>query len=166
MKISSVLVISLMIFASVANAELKIGYVDFARVMKESPSVVNEKKKMDREVEATKKKLGGLEKEVKKLKTKLERDASVMSESERQKIEDQIRQKLREAKRTQDEFREDVNRKNNQIVGALQKRVYLICQEIAEQENYDLLLHSGVLHVNEQIDITSKVMEKLKTFKE
>lgn len=161
MRNRSILLISMMFFSSVVSAEIKIGYVDFARVLKESPQVEKEKKKMEKEIVSTEKLLGGLQKEIKKLQSKLETDGSVMSESERRKVENQIRQKVREAKRTQDEFREDVNTRNNELVGALQRRVYKASKEIAEQEGFDLLLHSGALHVSDQIDITDKVMRKL-----
>ncbi len=162
MRNRSLLLISLMVFASAVSAELKIGYVDFARVLKQSPQVEAEKKKMEKEVIATENKLKGLQKEIENLQSKLERDASVMSESERQKVENQIREKVRDARRTQSEFREDVNTRNNELVGALQRRVFKASKEIAEEENYDLLLHSGALHVSDQIDITDQVMSKIK----
>lgn len=161
MKNRSILLIGLMFFASVVSAELKIGYVDFARVLKESPQVNSEKKKMQAEIKAIEKKLGGLQKKITKLQERMERDAMVMSESERLKIDNEIRQKTKEAKRTQNDFRDDVNARNNNLVNTLQRRVYKVSKEIAEEEGYDLLLHSGALHVSDQINITEKVINRL-----
>ena len=116
---------------------------------------------MEKEIVSTKKLLGGMEKEIKKLQTKLERDASVMNESEKRKIEKQIIKKVREAKRTQADLREDMTSRQNELLSSLQQQVYEVSKEIAEQESFDLLLHSSVLYASEKIDITEQVLKKL-----
>lgn len=164
MRNRSILLISLMFFAGVVSAEIKIGYVDFARIMevlKSSPQVDKEKKKMEKEIASTTKLLQGMEKEIKKMQTKLERDASVMNESERRKIEKRIIKKVREAKRAQVDLREDMTTRQNELAGSLQLQVIEVSKEIAEKENFDLLLHSGALYASEKINITDKVLKKL-----
>ncbi|MCK4840446.1 MAG: OmpH family outer membrane protein, partial [Methylococcales bacterium] len=100
-------------------------------------------------------------KEIKKLEEKLSRDASVMGESERRKLERDILAKKRESKRSQQEFREDFNMRRNEELGKLQRRILEAIRALAKDENFDLLLTEGVIHASKQIDVTERVQKKL-----
>lgn len=156
----NILVLAVMFFSSVVSAEIKIGYVDFTKTIRESTIFKNEEKKFNIALQATQKKVDGIRKELEKLQSKFERDASIMNEAEKEKIKDQARQKTREMQRMESEFKEDYSRKNEQMMDALQKRVIAISKEIAQEENFDLLLHS-VLYASPKIDITDKIMQKM-----
>jgi len=92
---------------------------------------------------------------------KLAKDESVMSESERQKLERDILNRKRDAKRIQDEFREDFNLRRNEELGKLQKSIFEAIQVLAKEDNYDLLLTDGVVFAKESIDVTGKIEQKL-----
>jgi len=100
------------------------------------------------------------------LQDKLTKDASVMSESERNNLEKDIANKSRDAKRAQQEFSEDFNVRRNEELGKLQNRIVETIRAIAKDQGYDLVLADGVIYKNDEIDITEQVQKKLSTLPE
>ncbi len=141
--------------------EIKIGFVNVARVLEKAPQAAKAKKKLEQEFSPRDKKLVAQQKELKKLEEKLARDAAVMSESERRKIEREILSKRRELQRAQEEFREDFNIRRNEELAKLQKQVFEAIKALAKEEKYDLLLTDGVVYASDKVDVTEKVQKKL-----
>ncbi len=158
-KISLLLV--LMFTANISYAELKIGFVNVARVLEKAPQAAKAKKRLEQEFSPRDKHLVAQQKEIKTLEEKLARDASVMGESERRKLERDIIGKKREAKRSQQEFSEDFNMRRNEELGKLQRRIIEAIRALAKEENYDLLLTDGVIYAGDKIDVTRQVQDKL-----
>ena len=153
--------LGLFFYVCASQAELKIGFVNVARVLEKAPQAEKAKKLLEKEFSPRDKMLVSQQKEIQSLEEKLQRDASVMSESELRKTERDILSKKREAKRAQVEFSEDFNLRRNEELGKLQKQIYEAIRELAKEESFDLLLTDGVIYANEQIDVTAKVQNKL-----
>ena len=160
----SVLFLSFFLFASIGHAELKIGYVNVLKLLEKAPQMEEAKKKLEKEFAGRDKHLVAQQKEIKNLEEKLARDASVMSESERRKVEREILNKTRDAKRSQVEFREDFSRRRNEELKTIQRRILEASKALAEEENFDLLIRDGVLFVSNQIDVTDAVQKRLSSF--
>jgi outer membrane protein len=58
---------------------------------------------------------------------------------------------------------EDFNMRRNEELGNIQKRVYEAVRALAKEESFDLLLADGVMYANDQIDVTSRVLQKMET---
>jgi len=84
-----------------------------------------------------------------------------MKDADRRAKEYEISNLKRELRRSTQEFREDYNLRRNEELAALQKIVRKAIVEIARQENYDLIVHEGVIHASPKADITEKVLKKL-----
>ena len=85
-----------------------------------------------------------------------------MTEDQRIKLEQDIRSRRREMRRSQEEFREELNLRRNQELSKLQRRVIEVIQELAKAESYDLVVTDGVVYAGERVDITAKVVGRLK----
>lgn len=144
-----------------AWADLKLGFVNVPKLLEKAPQAEKAKKELEREFSPRDKKLVSESKEIKQMEEKLSKDAGVMSDAERQKMEKEIINRKREAKRAQDEFREDFNLRRNEELGKLQREVFEAIQSLAKEENFDLLLTDGVVYASEQIDVTEKISKKL-----
>ena len=147
----------------VQAADLKIGFVNVARLLEKAPQAERAKKELEREFSPRDKKLVAEQKEIKSMEERLSKDAAIMSESERDKLDKDILSRKREAKRTQDEFREDFNLRRNEELTQLQKEIFEAIQTLAKDEGFDLLLTDGVVYANDTIDVTSKVESKLES---
>lgn len=157
----AIVFIGLMMCASISAAEIKIGFVNVARVMEKAPQAAKAKKRLEKEFSPRDKQLVAQQKAIKKLEEKLARDATVMSEEERSKIQRDIISKKREATRGQQEFSEDFSIRRNEELQKLKKRIYEAIQALAKEGNYDLLLTDGVIHASDAINVTSEIQKKL-----
>ena len=90
------------------------------------------------------------------------RDKDILSKSEREKLEQEIRDRRREFKRKSDEFTEDFSLARNEALNKLQADVYKAIVDVAKRENYDLVVSESVLYASKRVDITDKVLERLK----
>ncbi len=151
------------VYALAADAaEVKIGFVNAARVLEEAPQAEAARSRLEKEFSPRDKKLVAAQKETRKLEDKLTRDGAIMSESERRKLERDIISRKRELKRSQEEFREDLNIRRNEAFDTLRRRVFEVISDIAKKQNYDLVLSDGVVYSSDRIDITDKVLARLK----
>lgn len=153
--------LALLVSTGLSAAELKIGFVNVAKLLEKAPQAEKAKKELEREFAPRDKKLVAEQKEIKQMEEKLGKDAAVMSDDEKQRLDKEIISRKREAKRLQDEFREDFNLRRNEELTQLQKEIFEAIQSLAKEESYDLLLTDGVVYASDMIDVTGKVEKKL-----
>jgi outer membrane protein len=153
---------ALLAFASTASAELKIGYVSAAKVLDEAPQAEAVSKKLKQEFSAKESELMASSKEIKKLEDKMARDAAVMSEGERSKLDRDIMIRKRDLQHASDAFRDDLNLRRNDEMKKLLDMVQQAIEGIGKEQNYDLIVYEGVAYASPAIDLTDKVLEKLR----
>jgi len=144
-----------------AFAEIKIGFVDVAKLSESAPQVRSAQLKMDAEFGGREKEIIAMQHEIETMEAALARDGAVMSETERSKKEREILSKRREGKRAQDEFRDDINIRRNEILRKVNAEVGKAIEEYAKQNNFDLILSQGVMYSSDKVDITDSVLKKL-----
>jgi len=163
MKNRVLMILMLMMVAGASQAELKIGFVNVAKVLEKAPQAAKAKSRLETEFSPRDKALVSQQKEIKTLEEKLSRDSAVMGEEERHRVEKDILDKKREAARAQQEFSEDFNMRRNEELGNLQKRIVEAVRALAKEEHFDLLLTDGVIYADDAIDVTARVQQKLET---
>ena len=156
------LVAGLLAFQSVSAKDLKVGVVDIARVLEQSPQAEVARKKLQDEFSPREKDLVAEQKKIRTLEEQLVRDGAIMSASERAKLERKVVSMKRDAKRNQDEFREDLNFKRNEILETLQRKLIGTIQKHAKDSGYDILLAEGVIYASDSINITEEILAKMK----
>ena len=163
MLVSLGLVFSLgMMSESLEAQELKLGFVNASGVLEKAPQAEKARTKLEQEFAPRDRKLVAEQKEVRQMEEKLSRDGAIMSDSERNKLERDIRGLKRDLKRSRDEFREDLNIRRNEELAKLQKLVVDTIRIIAKENGFDLVVTDGVLFASDRINITALVLEKLK----
>ncbi|WP_455198601.1 OmpH family outer membrane protein [Kaarinaea lacus] len=146
----------------VQAAELKIGFVNAPKVLEEAPQAEAAQQALQKEFSPRDKAIVDGQKEIRKLEDKLARDGVIMSESERRKLERDIVSRKRDLKREQEEFREDLNIRRNEAFEKIRNIVRDAINAIAKSEKYDLIVGEGVIYADNRIDITDKVIARLK----
>ena len=102
------------------------------------------------------------QKKIKDLEDRLNKDGAIMSEGERTKLERDIISAKRDLKRSQDEFREDLNFRRNEEFAKIQKKIVLAIQQVAKDNSFDVILGEGVVFASPKVDISNLVIEHLK----
>lgn len=165
---NSILVAGLLSIALIGTshaADIKIGFVNVARILEKAPQAEKAKVALEKEFSPRNKRLLASQKEIKKLDEKLARDAKLMSEAEARRLQRDVLEKKRALNRDQEEFREDFNLRRNEELAKLQKLVFEAIKALSESEKYDLVLHDGVVFASGAVDITNKVQSRLSTSK-
>jgi outer membrane protein len=146
---------------TVAQAqELKIGYVNSERVMKEAVPAKAAQAKLEAEFSKREKDLTDLGARLKTAADKLEKDAPTLSETERSRRQRDLVEQDREFQRKRREFQEDLNTRKNEELSAVLERANKVIKQIFDQEKYDLIVQDAV-HWSARVDITKKVIDAL-----
>ena len=143
-------------------ADLRIGVVNPIKVLEAAPQAEEARKRLEREFAPRDRNLVAAQKKAKQLEDRLAKDAAVMSDIERRKIERDIIGVNRDLKRDRDEFREDLNLRRNEEFSKIQRQVVEAIQILAKEEGFDVIVGEGVIYANERVDVTSKVVARLK----
>jgi outer membrane protein len=146
--------------AAATAADLKIGFIDQERITRESAPADRASKQLEKEFAPRAQELMRRETQIKALQGQIEKDALTMGESERRVKEQELGRLTLDFQRMQREYREDLNLRRNQELGALFERANRIIRQIAEAEKYDIIFQEAVYR-NPKIDITDKVLKAL-----
>ena len=148
-------------YSGSAFAEIKIGFVDVAKLSESAPQIRSAQMKMDAEFGSREKEIIALQREITAMEEALARDGAVMSDSERSKKERAILTKRREGKRVQEEFRDDINIRRNEILRKVNTEIGKAIEEYAKQNKFDLIIAQGVMYSSDKVDVTAKILKKL-----
>ena len=144
-------------------ADFKVGFVNVAIVLDQAPQAAEARTRIEGEFAPRDRELLATQQEVRVLEDELAKNAAVLSAGERERQESRIRQLKRELRRSQDEFREDLNLRRSQELSALQRQVAEVIQAMAREEQYDLIITDGVIFAGEKVNITKRVIERLRS---
>jgi outer membrane protein len=144
----------------VGATELKIGYVDTQRILRNAPAAIQAGKEIEKEFSARDQELQKMAKKLQGMQENMEKNAVTMSESERRNKEREYADLSREFQRKQREFREDLSLRQNEAYATISERATKIIRQIAESEKYDLILQDAIWF-SPRLDITEKVIKAL-----
>ncbi|MCC5856911.1 MAG: OmpH family outer membrane protein [Ectothiorhodospiraceae bacterium] len=156
------LLVTAMLLAGSAQAEIRIGFVNLGRVSAEAPQAEAARAKLEAEFAPRDRELAAEQSDIRALEERLNRDGAVMSEDEQRRLQRDVVSRKRELRRAQDEFREDFNMRRNEELSLLQRKIFEIIGAVAEQREYDLIVSDGVVYASDQVDITDLVLERLR----
>ena len=155
-------VLALASAGSALGQDLKMGYVNAARLLEEAPQAETATARLKEEFAPREEEIIRAQRELNDLEEQARRDADVMSESRLRSLERDILARKREVRRLQDEFRDDLNFRRNEEIGKLQQQVKEIIESMGKEENYDLILYEGIAYASPSVDLTDKILERLR----
>lgn len=147
---------------AVALAQPKIGFVNTARLLEESPQARAAQTALEGEFLPRQRELASQQKALQEKEEKLKRDAAVMSEADRAKAERELRDGQRDLARRFNELQEDANLRRNEEFGKVQRSLLQEVQTYARANGFDLVVSDGVLFASPALDITAQVVAALK----
>ena len=140
--------------------ELKIGYVNSDRVLRDATPAKAAQAKLESEFGKREKELAEQANRLKAASDKLEKDAPTLAESERSRRQRDLVEQDRDFQRKRREFQEDLNERRNAELAGVIERANRAIKQIFETEKYDLILQEAVF-AGPKIDITDKVIKAL-----
>ncbi len=141
-----------------AAQDMKIGVVSLQALIERAPQTKSAMDALQEEFAPRQRELVAKQKEYEELAAKAQKDFAVMGETERRNAEKDLRDLQREVTRLQNELREDLNLRQNEEYGLLQRAMLKEVQDYAQQQGYDLIVGDGVLFVSNSVNITEEVL--------
>lgn len=147
---------------SLQAQELKIGYVNSERVLREAAPAKAAQSRLEAEFGKREKELAELGARLKAAADKLDKDGPTLSESERGRRQRELVDQDRDLQRKRREFQEDLTQRKNEELAAVVERANRVIKQIFDQEKYDVILQEAVF-AGPRVDITDKVIKALNT---
>jgi outer membrane protein len=147
------------VFAMPASAqEVKIGVVNVPVLLDRAPQTKAVMDSLQEEFAPRQREFVAKQKELEELSAKVQKDVAVMGETERRNAEKELRDLQRDVARLQQEFREDLELRQNEELGNLQRSLLKEVQDYAQAQGYDLIVGDGVLFASTAVNITEEVL--------
>lgn len=159
-KIFIGLIMAMLLPLAASAAEVKIGFVNIERLLRDSVPAARASKKLEKEFSARELDIQKQLKQFKDLQALLEKENVTMSEVERRNKERDLANLNRDLQRAQREAREDYNNRQNEERVIFQERVNKVIHDMAEREKFDVIIFDAI-YVSSRIDVTEKVLRLL-----
>ena len=147
-------------FATAQAQELKIGYVNGERVLREATPARAAQAKLEAEFSKREKDLNEQFTRLKSQADKFEKDSPTLSEAERSRRQRELVEADRDLQRKRRELNEDLNQRKNEETATVLERTNKVIKQIFDSEKYDLIVQD-VVFAGPRVDITDKVIKAL-----
>src|SRR6266403_2378203 len=157
------LCLGLALMSGPANAEIKMGVVNFQKLLEDAPQTKTAMQALENEFAPRRRELLTMQNDLKARDDKLQKEGAVMSEADRAKAEKTLRDQQREFSRKAGEFQDDASTRRNEEIGKVQRYLVTEIQAYANAQGFDLVLGDGVFFAKGPLDITANVLAVLAT---
>jgi len=147
---------------NIVAADLKIGVVSVERILTEAPQVDAVNTSMLERFGPQRDELQKMEKEITKMQENYKRNELVMTEDKLNDLKKKIITKIQALKQKEAVLTQEVTTVRNQELAILQQQIRGVIDDIAEKGKYSLVLSEGVAYTDDSLDITDKVLDKMK----
>ena len=144
--------------AASAQENIKIGVVNLDRIARESNAAKAGNAKIEAEFSKRSKDLQESAARLKAAADKFDKDAPVLSDTDRQRRQRELADMDKDLQRRQREANEDYNQRRKDENDAITDRANKALRLLADQEKYDLVLTDAVI-VSPRMDITDKLIK-------
>ncbi|MBR1563711.1 MAG: OmpH family outer membrane protein [Paludibacteraceae bacterium] len=158
----------LLAFVSCSIAAQKTAYVDMAYILKNLPQYESANDQLSMMSRRWQKEVEAVTEEARVMSTNYQTEQIFLSEELRQKREDEILQKEREALELKHKyFGQDgeLFKKRESLIKPIQDEIYTAIQEIAQEKHYEIVkdrsAEPSLIYMSNKLDISDQVLQKL-----
>jgi outer membrane protein len=148
--------------AAAIAEDYKIGVINTDRILRESAPAKDAALKIEQEFQARETAITKLDRELRDLTTRYERDSATITEVDRGARQRDLEIRGRELERQRRQLAEDLKTRQFDEMSKLKERLDAVLTKLAKDQGYDLILQDG-LFVRRSVDITDSVIKALDT---
>ncbi len=161
-KFAMAAALMLVAVAGAQAQELRIGFVNSDRVLREAAPAKAAQTRLETEFSKRQKEGEDAANRLKAAADKLDKEAPTLSETERNRRQRDLVEQDRELQRKRREFQEDLNQRKNEELAAVVERANKVVKQLFDTEKFDLILQGdAVIFASSRVDITDKVIKAL-----
>lgn len=168
--LSSGFILSQTALAATSNApaiakegkELKIGILDFQRIVEKSKMAKDMNKKIEDEFKPRHEKILAAQNALQDKLAELKKNQAILSESQNEKMQEEVINKRREVERLTEDFQRDLQQAQAKASKQFSEKVQTEVDKIGKEEKFDLIIQkAAVVYSSESFDVTDKVLKKI-----
>jgi len=149
------------VFAGTSLAEgLRVAVIDVNKSLNDSEAGQAAKKKMELRYEELKKTIDAKQDEARKIKDEIDKQKVMLGKEKRKEKEDALQAKVNELRQLTQEGEREMQTRQAELTRDVLKSVESKVDVVVKADKLDLVLEksAGVIHFNESMDITQKVL--------
>jgi outer membrane protein len=145
--------------ATPTRAEPKLAFVDVQRALNDCSAGKKARADFRPQIERIQNKLQKQQSEVQSLKEELEKKGMLMKDDERRNLAEEYGRKARDFERAFKDNKEELERKDAEMTGAIVRDLAFVIRELGEKKGYTMVMEkSAILWGAQAIDITDEVV--------
>ena len=153
----------LVLFSGFLQAQpLKIGYINIDHLVSSSPQFIQANQTVIKEFQPQERQLLALRKQVQLSVDTFNKNSKTLTQSERKIEIKKIANLERQLKQQARALKKQLNLKNKQELSKIQDLINRVIKQVAEDQNFDLILYQEVAYASKKINITSIISQKLR----
>ncbi|NNM62712.1 MAG: OmpH family outer membrane protein [Steroidobacteraceae bacterium] len=146
-----------------ANAQTKIGVVNFQQLLQEAPQTKSAMQSLETEFAPRRRELLSMQSDLKSKAANLQKNGPMMADAARIKAESALRDEQSVFQAKAHSFQNDVSAQRNEELGKVQHFLLQEIQAYSKSKGYDIVFGDGVFFAKESYDITPGVLALLMT---
>lgn len=149
--------------APAARAELKLGYVDFQRAIKEVEEGKATGATLKRDADEKQKQLNGRMEELKRLQEDLQKQAQVLTSEARASKAAEVERKMMETQEIYMRLQQELSSKEREAMRPLADKMTAVAREIAESDGFTMIFDrdsAGLVYAPTALDLTNELIRK------
>jgi outer membrane protein len=143
-----------------------VAYVNFVDLLKDAPQAQQIKQNIRQEFQARDQRLVEMQKQIDVLEGKLNADGGRMPVEEKLRLQNDVDTRKLKYKQARDELDRDKQLRFGEEEERLSRVIHEVIQQVAQDDKLDLVLQTGVLWASPKVDITEKVLMRLRAMQE
>jgi outer membrane protein len=171
MKQVLLLMVALGVLAVAGNAQVKIAHINSEAVMQALPEAADAQKSLDALVAQWEAELQKMQADWKRRFDEYDKRKLILTDQARAEQERELReldQRIVDYRNKKFGQNGELFQKQNEVMKPLQNKMFKVLEELAKDEGYDYIFdRSGevlLLFANEKLDLTDKVIARMKSF--
>lgn len=153
---------SALCLAAPAAAPVSIGIVDMQQVLQQSPKVTAASEKLKKQFAPEQNRLITQQNHLKELTEKLNRDATIMQQKDKDALQAQIDKEQKDLMQKSQEFQQKAFEAQQKEMQSILAKVTDAVKALAKKNNLTLVIDKGaVVYAGDELDITSQVKKAI-----
>ena len=160
--LSAILIGSLMLGGTAFAVESKVGSVDVQKILLLSEAGKDAKEQLALKAAKYEAEKNVKEEELKKLKTELEKQSVLLSESARNAKEKDYQQKLKEYQRFLKDAQDDLQAKNDELTNRIVEEIVRVVQDFGRKNGYTFVFvkNESMIYIDDKVDLTDELLKQ------
>jgi outer membrane protein len=161
-KFLCAVILAVFLLAGTSSAEgIRIAVIDVNKILNDSEAGQQAKKKMEARYEELKKSVDAKQEEARKLKEDIDKQKGMLGKEKLKEKEDALQAKVNELRQLTETGEREMQARQGEMTRQVLKVVEGQLDTVVKAEKFDLVLErsAGVVHHNESLDITKRVLD-------